>query len=207
MRPRKPIRKFSPENRQRQFRPVVKDRLYFLAILPPPALAEKISAVKKEIAENYGPRYALRVLPHITLQNPFKAPPGMEPAFFELLQEFATLHPPLAVTLNGFGAFENKDNPVIYLKVEKNDALISLHKKLMNFLRKEFGFSHLLARSNFSPHLNIAYKDLTTSQFEAAWPKFEDRPFQATFDVNHFYFLRHNGTQWEILEEFLLGED
>ena len=204
MRPRKPIRRSSFQHGNR---PTIKDRLYFIAILPPTSVAEKITAIKKEIAEQYGPKYALRILPHVTLQNPFKAPPTMEAAFFELLQEFATQQTPFSVQLKGFGSFQNKDNPVIYMNVEKNDAFSTLHKRLMNYLRKEFGFSHLLARSIFSPHLTLAYKDMTPVQFESAWPTFESRPFDVTFDVNHFYLLRHDGRQWAILEEFLLGED
>lgn len=203
MRPRKPIRKFTKPFPKK---PIVKDRLYFIAILPPNSLSEKITAIKKELADTYGPKYALKALPYIALQNPFKAPPTMEPAFFELLQEFATSQAPFAITLKEFGSFPNKENPVIFLKVEKNESLSNLHRKLMNFLRKEFGFSHLLARSTYAPHLTLAYKDMTTEQFASAWPQFENRPFEASFDVNHFYFLRHSGRQWEILEEFLLGE-
>jgi len=205
MRPRKPIRRPISQHR---FKPKkIKNRLYFIGILPPPALSQQITQIKQEFADTYGPQYALRILPHITLQNPFKAPPTMEGAFFDLLTSFAATQKPFQVRLNGFGCFPNKVSPVIFINVELNDDFALLHKNLMNFLRKEFGFSHLLARSTFSPHLTIAYKDMTPEQFERAWTDFEHRPFEATFDVNHFYFLRHDGRGWEILEEFLIGSD
>lgn len=48
------------------------NNLYFIALLPPAAVAEEITIFKHYIAQHYSSRRALRVMPHITLKAPFK---------------------------------------------------------------------------------------------------------------------------------------
>lgn len=181
------------------------NKIYFIALLPTAEVGKEIIRLKQEFAERYGSRHAVKVLPHITIQVPFTADPALEKAFCNDLIDFAGAQTPFEVKLKGFGSFQRKENQVLFINVEKTAPLADMHSRLMGFLRQEFCFSKMLARTAFAPHITVAFKDLTTRQFEEAWPAYEHRPFEATFKVNNLYFLRHNGTSWEVLQKCRLG--
>ena len=192
--------------RQRRPMPPRPDnKIYFIALLPTAEVGKEIIKIKQEFAEKYGPVYALKVLPHITLQVPFTADPALEKAFCDELAEFAKTQAPFEVSLNGFGTFPNKQNRVLFINVEKSETISAMHRQLINFLRKEFGFSTMLARTGFTPHVTVSFKDLTDEQFNEAWPEYENKEYKASFKVNNLYFLRHNGKSWEVLQKCKLG--
>jgi 2'-5' RNA ligase len=190
---------------RRPFTPKPDNKIYFIALLPTAEVGKEIIKIKQEFAEQYGPTYALKVLPHITLQVPFTADPALEKAFCDELAEFAKTQAPFEVSLNGFGTFPNKQNRVLFINVEKSETMSAMHRQLINFLRKEFGFSTMLARTGFTPHVTVAFKDLEDDQFNKAWPDYENKEYQASFKVNNLYFLRHNGKSWEVLQKCKLG--
>ena len=190
---------------RRPFTPKPDNKIYFIALLPTAEVGKEIIKIKQEFAEQYGPTYALKVLPHITLQVPFTADPALEKAFCDELAEFAKTQAPFEVSLNGFGTFPNKQNRVLFINVEKSETMSAMHRQLINFLRKEFGFSTMLARTGFTPHVTVAFKDLEDDQFNKAWPEYENKEYQASFKVNNLYFLRHNGKSWEVLQKCKLG--
>ncbi len=194
-----------PGMQRRNFEPKPDNKIYFIALLPTAEVGKEIIKIKQEFAEQYGPMYALKVLPHITLQVPFTADPALEKAFCDELTEFAKTQAPFEVSLNGFGTFPNKQNRVLFINVEKSETMSAMHRQLINFLRKEFGFSTMLARTGFTPHVTVAFKDLDDDQFNKAWPEYENKEYQATFKVNNLYFLRHNGKSWEVLQKCKLG--
>ncbi|HVI45545.1 MAG TPA: 2'-5' RNA ligase family protein [Chitinophaga sp.] len=195
----------SPGRRPGRMEPKPDNKIYFIALLPTAEVGKEIIKIKQEFAEQYGPMYALKVLPHITLQVPFTADPALEKAFCDELTEFAKTQAPFEVSLNGFGTFPNKQNRVLFINVEKSETMSTMHRQLINFLRKEFGFSTMLARTGFTPHVTVAFKDLEDDQFNKAWPEYENKEYTATFKVNNLYFLRHNGKSWEVLQKCKLG--
>lgn len=190
---------------RRPFTPKPDNKIYFIALLPTAEVGKEIIKIKQDFAEKFGPIYALKVLPHITLQVPFTADPALEKSFCDELAEFAKTQAPFEVSLNGFGTFPNKQNRVLFINVEKSETMGALHRQLINFLRKEFGFSTMLARTGFTPHVTVAFKDLEDAQFDKAWPEYENKEYTATFKVNNLYFLRHNGKSWEVLQKCKLG--
>ncbi|SKA21628.1 2'-5' RNA ligase [Chitinophaga eiseniae] len=194
-----------PGGQNRRFEPKPDNKIYFIALLPTAEVGKEIIKIKQEFAEQYGPMYALKVLPHITLQVPFTADPALEKAFCDELTEFAKTQAPFEVSLKNFGTFPNKQNRVLFINVEKSETMATMHRQLINFLRKEFGFSTMLARTGFTPHVTVAFKDLDDEQFNKAWPEYENKEYEATFKVNNLYFLRHNGKSWEVLQKCKLG--
>jgi len=179
--------------------------LYLIAILPPPALAEEIKQVKRDFANDYGAVYALRTLPHITLQPPFKWSPGHEAVMREKLVFFAAMQRPFHLSVSGFGSFPHPGNKVIFLKVTENEGLQRLHRNLALYLRQSLGFRMLDTKVAFQPHITIAYRDLTTQQYEKAWPRYRHRTFAGDFAVDSFFLLKHNGKHWETACECRLG--
>jgi 2'-5' RNA ligase len=180
-------------------------RIYFIALLPNAEVGKEIIRLKQEFADHYEARQALRVLPHITLQVPFTAKPFMEEAFCTGLAEFAASQSPFDIHLDGFGAVHLRNRRVLYIHVYKDPQITALHSKLIGYLRKEFGFSSMLARYGYNPHISIAVNDLKRDELEAAWDEYRQRPFDATFRVNNLYLFRHSGTSWEVLQKCKLG--
>lgn len=185
--------------------PKRENKIYFIALLPTAEAGKEIIRLKQEFAEKYGARHAVKVLPHITMQVPFTADPLLEKTFTAELTDFAATLAPFEVSLNGFGTYPFKEQKILYINVERKPAIMETHQKLMGFLRKEFGFSNMLARNIFNPHITVAFKDLTPEQFAAAWPEYEHKDFKLSFKVNNLYFLRHNGVSWEVLHKCRLG--
>jgi 2'-5' RNA ligase len=194
-----------PEIRQRSLPKDDERKIYFIALLPNAEVGKEIIRLKQEFAANYEAKHALRVLPHITLQVPFTAKPYLETTFCSELTEFAAAQSPFDIHLDGFGAIHLKNRRVLYIQVEKDHQLKTLHSKLVGFLRKEFGFSSMLARYGYNPHISVALKDLKGRELDAAWDEYQDRPFEASFRANNLYLFRHTGTSWEVLQKCRLG--
>lgn len=58
----------------------------------------------------------------------------------------------------------------------------------------------------FKPHLTVAYRDLQTDKFREAWEEYQVKKYTATFKVNDFHLLLHNGKQWKIISTYFLRE-
>jgi 2'-5' RNA ligase len=185
--------------------PKVESKIYFIALLPNAEIGREIIRLKREFAEKYDARRALLVLPHITIQVPFTANPVLEKTLCPALTEFAASMAPFEVKLHGFGGFSFTKRKVLYINVEKNEGIRHLHQQLMLFLRKEFDFSHMLARYGFNPHISLAFRDLSDLEFEMAMEEYRHRTFDACFRVRNLYLLRHTGSSWEVLQKCRLG--
>lgn len=185
--------------------PKEESKIYFIALLPTAEVGKEIIRLKQEFAENYTARHALRVLPHITMQVPFTASPALEKGLCTELMDFAATLAPFEIRLDGFGSFPFDARRVLYIHVEKSEAIVQMHRQMVAFLRKEFGFSSMLARHGFTPHISVAFNDLSAPEFSTAWQEYEHKPFKASFRVNNLYLLRHSGTSWEVLQKCKLG--
>ncbi|PWT74867.1 MAG: RNA 2',3'-cyclic phosphodiesterase [Bacteroidetes bacterium] len=179
-------------------------KLYFIAILMPPEIANSVITIKEEFAARFKSRHALKTPPHVTLQAPFYMSEKEEVEFRQQLSVFFERIPPFFLQFNNFASFKKKKFPVIYINPDKNEELEVIHEDLMYFLR-ELNFPEEQTRISFHPHMTIANRDLTGDQFEAAWPEFENRIFHAKFRVRQVHLLRHDGEKWEPVAYFKLG--
>lgn len=178
--------------------------LYFIAILPPLPLREEIRAIKERIRDKYGAGHALKLPAHITLQMPFKRRSSDEGKFSEELKRFSLAERGFMVIPDGFGAFQPR---VIYIKITDPDPVRRLHRRLREVLLTELDFSLEEIKEEFHPHISVATRDLTRSAFSEAWPEFRDEKFTGEFWVGSIFLLKHNGRNWDILEEFPFGEE
>jgi len=170
--------------------------LYFVCILPEDSTGMKITALKQEIAANYGSNYALRLPPHITLIPPFEFPDSEIQSVTQTQDEALWGLNSFNLTLNNFGHFGNR---VIYIDVERNPLLDAVYWQLVKAY-KNIG-KNIDASRPFNPHATIANRDLTTSRFERAWPAFEKRSFQAKFRVDAVHLLKHIDGRWQLFHQ------
>jgi 2'-5' RNA ligase len=178
--------------------------LYFIAIIPYSGLREKIRKVKERMKTEYGAGHALKSPAHITLQMPFKRSPADEAEISEALRKFATPEKTFTVDLNGYGAFAPR---VIFIKITQPEPVRALHMRLNEVLLSELHFSPGEIMKELQPHVTIATRDLTKEAFSEAWPAFQEEDFSASFDVRSIFLLKHNGRNWDILEEFPFGNN
>ncbi|KOS07336.1 hypothetical protein AM493_15785 [Flavobacterium akiainvivens] len=173
--------------------------LYFLAIIPNGKTAGEVTALKEHMALHYNSRKALRVMPHITLKAPFTALQDKVVGWFEHLNLKTT---PFLQTLDGFGAFANKHNPVIYVKPVASAHLTALQGEITASFKHTFPEVALQpTEEQFSPHMTIGYRDLSFEMFEKAWAEFESKNYHAEFEVNEVFLLEHDGKKWNSIAQ------
>jgi 2'-5' RNA ligase len=184
-----------------------RDGLYFIAIIPPEEIGEAVTEIKQDFANRFKSSKALKVIPHITLKAPFK---NSQENHTELLRWFALMNVNVKLflqELKNFGSFPNKRNPVIFIEPIMNESLRTLQKNIINHFVKKFGKSQVAQNEyKFNPHITVAYRDLLYHQYKIAWEEYRSKKFEATFEVNSFHLLHHDGKKWNTIKESLLPE-
>ena len=125
---------------------------------------------------------------------PFRWREDREDELIQTLKEFESGLRPFDVQLLNFNSFAPR---VIFIDVVSNENLSALQKKLLRFCKKELNlFNADYKDQAFHPHLTLAFRDLKKSMFAEAWAEFGSKPFSATFLVEQFSLLNHNGKVW-----------
>lgn len=175
-------------------------RLFFIALLPPQEIQDSVTEIKQYFADRYASRHALKSPPHITLQPPFEWFREDLPKLEEFLAEFSRRRPSFSVTLSGFSAFPPR---VIYVNVLKTAELLAIQKDLMQQLEANFTIVDPASKGRpFSPHMTVAFRDLTKQNFKAAWSEFESRSLSFDFTATQLTLLIHQDGRWHIQREF-----
>lgn len=190
--------------RQFYINTIKKEALYFLAIIPPSPLYEEALELKNYFKENYQSKASLNSPPHITLHMPFQWKQEKEEEMVQTFEKFSTSVKPFELKLSGFGSFPPR---VIYIDVEKNQNLETLHIELHRHCKRELNiFNASYKDKGFLPHLTLAFRDLKKPLFTKAWEEFEKKPYANSFKVDKFVLLKHNGKVWEVFNEFPLAK-
>lgn len=169
--------------------------MYFVAVLLPEALNEKILVYKKQMAKNYGCTVGLKSPAHITLVPPFWTAATNEDLLRAELDGLAATLSPFTVFTANFSAFAPR---TLFVAVKESADLLALKKKTdERFDAKAYG-----TKKNsrpFHPHITVATRDLQKKDFADAWPQFEKQKFEESFDVAALCLLRHNGRLWDVV--------
>ncbi|GGB84913.1 hypothetical protein GCM10007424_26210 [Flavobacterium suaedae] len=183
------------------------NNLYFIALLPPFAVAEEINIFKHYIAQHYNSKRALRVMPHITLKAPFTLPVTEHKNVLTWFKNTTISPEPFTVSLKGFGAFINEKNPVIYIKPLLNNSLSLLQKDIILAFKEQYNDLKIsYTEQNFSPHITIAYRDLDYTQFEKAWKEFKNKDYTNKFPVNSIYYNTMASNGYLLLKNYYLSK-
>lgn len=175
-------------------------RLFFVALVPPENIQNQVTEIKEYFATQYNSSHALRSVPHLTLQPPFKWPTENLAVLQECLQTFAQNCSAFPIILSGFAAFPPR---VIYVNVVKTSELLQIQKDLIGFTETTLGIVHPPSKIRpFSPHVTVAFRDLTKTNFRAAWLEFRERSLEFEFIASQLTLLIHSGKRWDICNEF-----
>jgi 2'-5' RNA ligase len=173
---------------------------FFIALLPPQHIQDYANDIKQYFAANYASRAAQKSPPHITLQPPFEWSDAEVPQLEASLQAFAHTQQSIAITLQDYAAFPPR---VIYINVIKSQELLNLQKQLIIHTATHCGIrDQKSATRPFTPHLTVAFRDLTKENFRAAWPEFAQRSLNFDFMAEKLTLLIHDGKRWNVKSEF-----
>ncbi len=175
------------------------NNLYFIAVIPFRDLQNKVDELKRDIATRFNSAKALKVMPHITLKAPFKWTPAAHNILLKWFVDLKLPGPSFDIRLQGFGAFNNRKNPVIFIKPADSISLVLLQRELVNSFEALEPAVVQPTGKNFIPHMTIAYRDLTPTNFEKAWEEYRHKEFEEQFEVNAVHLLQHNGAQWNVI--------
>ncbi|MDQ3277677.1 MAG: RNA 2',3'-cyclic phosphodiesterase [Bacteroidota bacterium] len=169
--------------------------MYFIAVVLPKHIDEKVWEHKQQMRERYGCKVGLKSPAHITLVPPFWMEEESEPALRTDLEHLARETPTFTLTTANFSAFKPR---TIFVAVEENTTLQDLKKRSDNFFRGK-GYKMKIENRPFHPHITIATRDLHKKDFWEAWPNFEKENFIESAAVHGLSLLRHNGRAWDVV--------
>lgn len=174
------------------------ESLYFIAIVPPQEIQDRITTLKYEVAEKFNSKHALNAPPHITLHMPFKWKEKKLDQPKGVIQKLNNELTPFEIALKDFDFFEPR---VVFVNVVENEQLNQLQKAVVDTCRKELNLDNANYKNRpFHPHVTIAFRDLKKPMFFEAKEYFEKRTFDAEFEVNKVSLLKHNGNKWNVME-------
>jgi len=92
---------------------------------------------------------------------------------------------------------------VIYIQVLKTPELLALQVELSAYLERELKIVDAAVKKRaYTPHMTVAFRDLTRQNFRAAWTEFQHQPFQFKFAVSALTLLLHDGRRWNVYAGF-----
>jgi 2'-5' RNA ligase len=175
---------------------------YFLAFVPPEPVYADALKLKHYFKEKYKSKAALNSPPHITLHMPFRWKLEKELQLVHQLNQYVKNLQPLKVCLDNFSSFPPR---VIFINVEKSDALNLLQKNIQRFCKTELNLFNANYREEpFHPHLTLAFRDLKKENYKLAWEEFQNKEYKAEFIADKISLLKHDGKMWSIFKEFNL---
>jgi len=170
--------------------------MYFLAVVLPPLLNEKVLQLKRMMNEQYGCKVALKSPAHITLIPPFWLHPSHEQDLLKDVDIVAQTVTPFIISTNHFSAFKPR---TIFIAVQPKSYLNDLKKRTDDFFAAKENYKIKLDRRPFHPHITIATRDLSKKAFYDAWPLFENKQFAEEWIADNICVLKHNTKNWDIL--------
>ncbi len=173
---------------------------FFVALLPPQHIQDCANEIKQYFADRYASSGAQKSPPHITLQPPFEWADSNVSLLEQSLKKFASGRKSVPVTLNNFAAFIPR---VIYIDVVQTPELMDLQGDLMAYVESDLGIVDQVAQTrSFTPHMTVAFRDLTKQNFNIAWREFVARQLHFEFKCDRLTLLLHDGKRWNVKSEF-----
>lgn len=170
-------------------------KMYFIAVVLPLHLDQKIRTYKIGMQEQYGCKVGLKSPAHITIAPPFWMEEEKEERLKQDMQGLAQSFAAFTLTTADFSAFKPR---TIFIATVKSPELDALKKAADAFFRLG-DYKMKVENRPFHPHITIATRDLHKKDFAAAWPFFEKENFREVFTADGLSLLKHNGRNWDVV--------
>lgn len=183
---------------------MAKEGLYMLAIMPPPDETAEIEEIRRQFADAYNCKAALKPPVHITLIPPFKTVDTIEQDLINKLGHWALEQRAFDVALKNFDVFRR--NQVVFIHVEPSIALRTFQKELEGRFKQDYSHIDIKTYQEYSPHITIGYRDIPRELFRPAAIEYLAKSFSATFPVDRFYLWKHNSINWQVLHTYIMKQ-
>ena len=170
--------------------------MYFIALVLPPHLNEKVLKYKNMMLEKYNCKVGLKSPAHITLVPPFWMAEEKEE---QLINDISSLSNELSsfhIATNNFSVFKPR---TIFIAPEANDELNKAKKEIDDFFKNNSFYNIKIDSRPFHPHITIATRDLYKKSFYEIWPWFAERKFIEKWTAEGISLLRHNKKNWDVI--------
>ena len=179
--------------------PLSTNSMYYVAIVCPPGINDKVLQFKNWMKEQFGCTVALKSPAHITLIPPFWMNEEREPELHQAVQSFKSDLDIQEIELDGFSHFSNR---VLFIYVKDSYYLNELKNQTENHFARSF--SDVIKRDEraFHPHITIANRDMRPGDFEIAWRHFSSKNFTQSFPVRAISLLKLKSPEprWQVIQ-------
>jgi 2'-5' RNA ligase len=176
--------------------------MYFIAIVAPGDINEKIKKWKQLMMDRFGCTAALRSPAHVTLIPPFWMEEGLEDKLYSTMNDCCRQQRPVEINIKNFDAFVPK---VIYAALLINKSLVDLHEHVRQYMITSGLFALKKEQRPFHPHMTIATRDLHKKAFTEAWSFFKEKEYTAQWMVNSISLLKHDQKKWDVVHTSLFS--
>lgn len=170
--------------------------MYFIAIVLPSHLDEKVLKHKQMMLEKYNCKVGLKSPAHITLVPPFWMEDEKEQQLISDIDSLTHHLHPFPVSTNNFSAFRPK---TIFIAVSDNEKLVEVKKATDEVFKNNSFYNIKIDTRPFHPHITIATRDLFKKSFYEIWPWFEEKKFFEEWAVEGISILKHNKKNWDVI--------
>ena len=170
--------------------------MYFIALVAPEEINEKLLKWKHFMKDRFGCTAALKSPAHITLVAPFWMQPELELDLQNSIHKFSVQQKSFAVQLHNFSAFKPR---VIYVEVVKSTDIDFLQNSFTDYLLLQNNYPINTDNRPFHAHVTIATRDLHKKAFYEAWEIFSRKEYKAEWKIDSISLLRHNKKNWDVI--------
>jgi len=170
--------------------------MYFIAIVLPQDLNEKVLQYKNLMFEKYNCRVGLKSPAHITLIPPFWMEEEKQERLIADINSLSNRVKPFLISTNNFSAFKPK---TIFVSTAPNEQLNHVKMATDEFFRNNFFYNIKIETRPFHPHITIATRDLYKKSFHEIWPWFAEKKFEEEWTAGGISVLKHNKKNWDVI--------
>lgn len=171
-------------------------QMYFIAIVLPQPLNEKILKYKQMMLEKYNCKVGLKSPAHITLVPPFWMEDEKEHQLISDIDSLCSHQHAFHISTNNFSAFRPR---TIFIAVALNEPLNKVKKATDEVFKNNSFYNIKIDTRAFHPHITIATRDLFKKSFLEIWPWFVEKKFTEQWTAEGISILKHNKKNWDVL--------
>lgn len=152
---------------------------YFIILSPPKHIDDQVKKFKQASQRLIGDFESMHSRAHISMKLLVRQKPFSTEPIIEKLGKELSLIEPFTLQVNGFATFLPTDFTTIYAAIKSTPEMEDWFKRLRKCLNEKKSV----------PHITIA-RQVPNEQAKKLWPKFKDRPWNDSFEVNRLTILQ-----------------
>ena len=170
--------------------------MYFIALVLPEDINQKILGYKKYMFENYKCQVAMKSPAHITLIPPFWMKEDLESFLIRDLDSLAGTFHAFELSAHTFSGFHPR---TIFIAPEESRELKELKTITDDFFKRREEYKMEFDSRPFHPHITIASRDLHKKDYYVAMDYFKQKDFSAHWMTDTISVLKHNKKNWDVV--------